>query len=54
MPISHDFKIAEGGVHIKHYNQAILNFNAEKMKGVGLGLLFWNWTGVFQGWNWDR
>lgn len=45
MPISHAFKIAEGGMHIKHYNQAIFEFlcrlNERCWNGIWIPL-FWN------------
>lgn len=40
MPTPHNFKIAEGGMHI--IIRPYLNFNAEQMKGVSMGLLFWD------------
>lgn len=55
MPISHAFKTAEGGIHIKHYNQTIFEFQcgaSERcLNWVGI-LLFW--SAEHRGCNWDR
>lgn len=34
MPISHALKIAEGGAHIKHYNQAVFEFQCRANEKV--------------------
>lgn len=40
MLISHAFKTAEGGIHIKHYNQAIFEFQC------GANERCLNWVGI--------
>lgn len=40
MPISHAFKTAEGGIHIKHYNQTIFEFQC------GASERCLNWVGI--------
>lgn len=40
MPILHAFKTAEGGIHIKHYNQTIFEFQC------GASERCLNWVGI--------